>query len=81
MLNLFLALIPAPMLAPADHDEGFVGKLVLWGRQQVRYQRALGELRRLDERDLEDLGIGPGDFPELAWRHVNGAAPLVRPYR
>ena len=39
------------------------------------------ELRRLDDRDLDDLDLARVDFPELAWRHATGAPPLTRPYR
>jgi uncharacterized protein YjiS (DUF1127 family) len=52
---------------------------VLWARRKIRYQRALNELHRLDDRDLDDLGIGRGDFPELARRHATGLPPLARP--
>jgi uncharacterized protein YjiS (DUF1127 family) len=80
MLNLASALIPS--LAPdrRDAEEGFLGKLVLWTRQRVRYHRALRELRRLDDRDLDDLNIARVDFPELARRHATGAEPLARPH-
>lgn len=78
MLNLLLALLPAPA---DDRDEGFLGKLALWFRHQARYHKAMVELRRLDDRDLDDLGIGRCDFPELATRHATGAAPLRRGYR
>ena len=53
---------------------------MLWARQKIRYQRALNELHRLDDRDLDDLGLARIDFPELAWRHATGAPPLMRPY-
>jgi uncharacterized protein YjiS (DUF1127 family) len=74
MLNLASALIPS--LAPdrRDAEEGFLGKLVLWTRQRVRYHRALRELRRLDDRDLDDLNLGRGDLPGLARRHAREAA-------
>jgi uncharacterized protein YjiS (DUF1127 family) len=54
---------------------------VLWARQKLRYHRALNELHRLDDRDLDDIALARIDFPELAWRHATGAAPLTRPYR
>jgi uncharacterized protein YjiS (DUF1127 family) len=89
MTNLAFTLIPAaiPSAEPRAHaapppeaaDEGFLGKLVLWARTRVRYRRALHELRRLDDRDLDDLGIARVDFPPLAWRHATGAAPLGWP--
>lgn len=79
MLHLLLTLLPT---APTDdHDEGFLGKLALWARRQVRYGIAMAKLRRLDNRDLDDLGIGRADLPELAWRHACGLPPLTRPYR
>ena len=43
------------------------------------YQRALNELHRLDDRDLDDIGIARIEFPELAWRHAIGTPPLLRP--
>jgi uncharacterized protein YjiS (DUF1127 family) len=81
MLNLVLAYLPALLGDPRDADEGVLGKLVLWARQRIRYQRALHELHRLDDRDLDDLNLARIDFPELAWRHATGAAPILRPYR
>ena len=53
---------------------------MLWARQKIRYHRALNELYRLDDRDLDDLGIARVDFPALAWRHATGAEPLTRPF-
>lgn len=79
MLNLLLTYL---RLEPShDQDEGFIGKLVLWTRRQARYHGAIAKLRRLDNADLDELGIGRVDFPELAMRHTSGAAPLMRPYR
>lgn len=80
MLNLAFALIPSLASDGRDAREGFLGKLVLWARQRTRYHRALRELRRLDDRDLDDLNIARVDVPELAWRHATGAEPLVRPH-
>ena len=40
----------------------------------VRDHRALRELRRLDDRDLDDLDLGRGDLPGLARRHAREAA-------
>jgi uncharacterized protein YjiS (DUF1127 family) len=83
MFNLALALIPSP--GPDERrdaeEEGFLGKLVLRARRQIRYRRALDELHRLDDRDLADLDLARGDFPELAWRHATGAEPLGWPRR
>ena len=47
-----------------------LGKLVLWAGEQIRYHRALRELRRLDDRDLDDLNLARIDLPELARRHA-----------
>ena len=82
MLTLAFTLIPSPdshakptLLAEAG--QGSLGQLIRWVRQQVRYRRALHELRQLDDRDLDDIGIARLDFPELAWRHVTGAEALA----
>jgi uncharacterized protein YjiS (DUF1127 family) len=84
MLNLAFTLIPsaAPQARTSLHleaDEGFLARLVLWVRTQIRYERALHELHRLDDRDLNDLDLARADFPALAWRHATGAEPLRRP--
>jgi uncharacterized protein YjiS (DUF1127 family) len=81
MLSLLLADNPALLGDMRDAKEGVLGKLVLWARQQIRYRRALHELQRLDDRDLDDLDLARIDFPELAWRHATGAAPILRPCR
>ena len=78
MLNLALTYLPALLGDPRDAKDGFLGKLVLWARQKIRYERALNELYRLDDRDLDDLGIARVDFPDLAWRHAMGELPLTR---
>ena len=78
MLNLALTYLPALLGDPRDAEDGFLGKLVLWARQKIRYERALNELYRLDDRDLDDLGIARIDFPDLAWRHAMGEPPLTR---
>jgi uncharacterized protein YjiS (DUF1127 family) len=80
MHNLAIAYLPALRRGTPDAEDGLLGKLVLWARQKIRYQRALNELHRLDDRDLDDLGLGRGDFPELARRHATGLPPLARPY-
>jgi uncharacterized protein YjiS (DUF1127 family) len=79
MMNLALALTPSPSPGGPDPDEGFLGKVALWARRRVRYGRALRELHRLDDRDLDDLDLARADFPELAWRHATGAEPLAPP--
>lgn len=80
MQNLAIAYLPVLRRDTPDAEDGLLGRLVLWARQKIRYQRALNELHRLDDRDLDDLGIGRGDFPELARRHATGLPPLARPY-
>ncbi len=78
MLNLAFVLIPSLRPEPHDAEEGFLGQLILRARQQIHYHRALHELSRLDDRDLDDINIARADFPELAWRHATGAEPLAR---
>jgi uncharacterized protein YjiS (DUF1127 family) len=38
--------------------------------EEVRYRRALAELNKLDDRDLDDLNLGRIDLPALARRHA-----------
>ena len=71
-------MIPSLRADERQAEEGFVARLARWTRERSRYRRALNELRRLDDRDLEDIGIARVDFPELARRHATGAEPLVR---
>jgi uncharacterized protein YjiS (DUF1127 family) len=56
-----------------------------WARQlrarcdeQLRYRRALHELHRLDDWELDDLDLARADLPGLAWRHAHGREPLSR---
>ncbi len=42
--------------------------------EELRYRRALRELRRLDDRDLDDLNLGRGDLPGLARCHARNTA-------
>lgn len=78
MLNLALVLMPS---SSNEHEAepGLLGKLVLYGRQQIRYHRALHDLYQLDDRDLDDINIARADFSDLAWRHATGAEPLTHP--
>ena len=81
MINLAFTLIPSAdprgrTAPPLEAEEGFLGKLALWVRTRIRYERALRALRQLDDRDLDDLNLGQVDLPELAWRHAIGAEPL-----
>lgn len=52
---------------------GLVEKLARYVRTHYRYRRALWELNQLDDRDLDDLAIGRGDLPALAWHHAQTA--------
>ena len=52
---------------------GLLRKLVRKLAILHRYRLALRELNRLDERDLDDLALGRGDLPGLAWRHALAA--------
>ena len=79
MYTLALAMLPKPGGANlatllAEADQSFLGKVVLRVRARagaaIRYRLALRELRRLDDRDLDDLNIGRADLPELARRHA-----------
>ena len=77
---------PARGDARAAADEGFLRKRVrrVWARAgeriryQIRYSRALHQLHKLDERDLDDLNLARVDFPELAHRHATGAPAVAR---
>ena len=42
--------------------------------EEIRYRRTLRELRRIDERTLDDLALGRADLPEIARRHARGGA-------
>lgn len=76
MLNLAFSLFALP--ATRRHGATLFGLLRDWARERIRYAQALRELRRLDDRDLDDIDIARADFPALAQRHAIGAAPLVR---
>ncbi len=78
---------PAALIAMLTSSHGSGGRdKVLWWKlrarvaEEIRYRRALRELRRLDDRDLYDLYLGRGDLPGLARRHAREAAhgPLIR---
>ncbi len=42
--------------------------------EEVGYRRSMRVLRRLDDRDLDDLNLGRGDLPGLARRHAREVA-------
>ena len=63
-----------PGTIPTDaKSAGVLARLVAWLRTELRYRRALATLNRLDDRDLDDLALGRGDLPALAWRHAHAA--------
>ena len=72
------ALVAALAGSSGGGDSGRAG--MLWRglrarvREEVVYLRALHELRRLDDRDLDDLDLGRGDLPGLARRHARETA-------
>jgi uncharacterized protein YjiS (DUF1127 family) len=82
---LTLALASSLLRSPEVGDErpgaaeGPLARLVRWTREQIRYRRALHELRRLDHADLDDLNLARIDFPMLARRHARGAEPFAQP--
>jgi uncharacterized protein YjiS (DUF1127 family) len=57
-------------------DEGFWRRVRARVGEEVRYRRALHELYRLDDRDLDDLNLGRGDLPGLARRHAREAVTV-----
>src|SRR4051794_18226064 len=72
---------PAALIAALTGPQGGGRDEGLWRRlrarvgEELRYRRALRELRRLDDRDLDDINIARVDFPELARRHAREAGP------
>ena len=46
--------------------------------EEIRYRRALHELQKLDNRDLDVLDLARADLPALARRHAKGLGPLTR---
>jgi uncharacterized protein YjiS (DUF1127 family) len=64
----------------ADAQAGIAFKLGAFARrvraraaEELRCRQALRELRRLDDRDLDDLGLGQADLPGIARRHAHAA--------
>jgi uncharacterized protein YjiS (DUF1127 family) len=43
--------------------------------EEIRYRQALRELRRLDDRTLDDLALGRADLPGIARRHARATVP------
>jgi len=65
-------------LGAAFRDVASARRAAAWMREEVRYHLALRELRRLDDRDLDDLDLGRGDLPGLARRHARGEVVMPR---
>lgn len=53
---------------------GLAERLARYVLTHYRYRRALWQLNQLDDRDLDDMAIGRGDLPALAWRHAQTAS-------
>ncbi|MEZ5667234.1 MAG: DUF1127 domain-containing protein [Alphaproteobacteria bacterium] len=51
-------------VAPAGN--GFVARVRTWMHNRAEYRRTLSELRNLDRRTLDDLGIAPSDIEAIA---------------
>ncbi len=72
---------PAALIATLAGSRGDAGRGGgLWRRlrarvgEEVLYRRSLRELRRLDDRILDDIDVARVDFPGLARRHAREAA-------
>src|SRR3954453_5618405 len=71
---------PAAPVAPLAGPSGGGREEAPWRKlrarvgEEVRYHLALRELRRLADRDLDDLDLGRGALPGLARRHAREAA-------
>jgi uncharacterized protein YjiS (DUF1127 family) len=68
----------APIAASADPrgDAGLWRKLRARIGEEVRYHRALRELRVLGDRELVDLNLNRGDLPDLARAHARATATV-----
>ena len=70
---------PAALIAASADPRGDVG---LWQKlrdrigEEVRYNRALRELRCLNDRELVDLNLNRGDLPDLARAHARATATI-----
>src|SRR4051794_19546612 len=79
IMNVELVNPAALVAAPTGPNAGGRGETP-WRRLRARVvegvssHRSLRELRRLDDRDLDDLDLGRGDLPGLARRHAREVA-------
>ena len=46
--------------------------------EEIRYRRTVGQLRRLDDRTLDDLDIARAELPKVARARVAARAAQVR---
>ena len=63
-------------LADPRGDMGLWQKLCARIGEEVRYDRAMRELRLLGDRELVDLNLNRGDLPDLARAHARAAATI-----
>jgi|HigsolmetaAR206D_1030411.scaffolds.fasta_scaffold01824_12 Uncharacterized conserved small protein len=43
-------------------------------QQYLRYRRTLRELGALSDRELDDIGVAPGEISRVAWAAAKAAA-------
>src|SRR3954466_12958307 len=72
------AALVAALAGPSGGSDGGRAGMLWRGlraqvREEISYRRSLRALRRLDDRDLDDLNLGRGDLPGLARRHAREA--------
>ena len=65
-----------PPLATDPSPRGY--GVLRWLREQTAYHLAMHRLNALDRDTLDDIGIAPVQFPELARRHARGLPPIDR---
>ena len=70
------AALTAALADPQSDDVGLWRKLRARIGEEVRYHRALRELRCLDDRELVDLNLNRGDLPDLARAHARATATI-----
>ena len=73
------AALVATLAGPSGGSEGGRAGMLWRGLrarvdEELRYHRAMRELRLLDDRDRDDLNLGRRDLPGLARRHARKAA-------
>jgi uncharacterized protein YjiS (DUF1127 family) len=71
--NAIIGLLAGTSGGPAPAPGGLMRawrRLVERLAEEWRYRAALRQLARLDDRDLDDIGIGRVELPALARRHA-----------